>query len=266
MTAAGLPGRDGGACDAATSHDLALAKGRYRARIADTPGDRAAVRTLRARAFPGDAARAEADAIDARAVQVLVEDATSGEMVACFRLLAVHRGTSLGQSYAAEFYDLARLADYPGHMVEIGRFCIAPGRIDPDIPRIAWGFLTRYVDRHAVALLFGCASFAGTDPAPYGDAFAWLRDRHQAPPRWQPAEKAAEVYRYTADTTRRADARRGPRALPTLLKTYLALGGWVSDHAVIDRDMQTLHVFTGVETARIPPARARLLRRIAEPG
>ena len=35
--------------------------------------------------------------------------------------------------------------------------------------------------------------------------------------------------------------------LPPLLKFYLRLGGKVSDHAVIDRDLDTLHVFTYVD-------------------
>jgi hypothetical protein len=39
------------------------------------------------------------------------------------------------------------------------------------------------------------------------------------------------------------------------------MGGWVTDHAVIDYDLNTLHVFTGVEISRVPAARARLLRR-----
>ena len=50
---------------------------------------------------------------------------------------------------------------------------------------------------------------------------------------------------------------------PPLLRSYLAMGGWVSDHAVIDRQMGTLHVFTGLEIAGIPPNRARLLRALA---
>jgi hypothetical protein len=41
------------------------------------------------------------------------------------------------------------------------------------------------------------------------------------------------------------------------------MGGWVSDHAVIDAEMATLHVFTGVEITTIPPARKRLLRALA---
>ena len=51
--------------------------------------------------------------------------------------------------------------------------------------------------------------------------------------------------------------------MPPLLRSYLALGGWVGDHAVLDRDLGTMHVFTGVEVRRIPAARARALRRLA---
>jgi putative hemolysin len=48
-----------------------------------------------------------------------------------------------------------------------------------------------------------------------------------------------------------------------LLRSYLSMGGWVSDHAVVDRNLNTLHVFTGLEIRSIPPARARILRAIA---
>ena len=51
------------------------------------------------------------------------------------------------------------------------------------------------------------------------------------------------------------------RGMPPLLRTYLVMGGWVSDHAVIDNELNTLHVFTGVEIARVPRARAQVLRR-----
>jgi len=40
------------------------------------------------------------------------------------------------------------------------------------------------------------------------------------------------------------------------------MGGWVSDHAVIDPRMNTIHVFTGVEVRKIPEARKRLLRAV----
>jgi putative hemolysin len=48
--------------------------------------------------------------------------------------------------------------------------------------------------------------------------------------------------------------------MPPLLRSYLAMGGWVSDHAVVDTDLGTLHVFTGLEIRRVPQARALTLR------
>ena len=62
---------------------------------------------------------------------------------------------------------------------------------------------------------------------------------------------------------RKPDAKRAMSGMPPLLRTYLMMGGWVSDHAVVDRDLNTLHVFTGLEIGAIPPARKRLLRATA---
>ncbi|HBQ35447.1 MAG TPA: ornithine-acyl-ACP acyltransferase, partial [Rhodobacteraceae bacterium] len=39
---------------------------------------------------------------------------------------------------------------------------------------------------------------------------------------------------------------------------------WVSDHAVVDRQMTTMHVFTGVEISAIPENRKKILRADAK--
>jgi putative hemolysin len=231
---------------------VSLRKGRYLARIADAQ-DISAAFALRALCFgPQDR-----DAFDARCSHVVIE--ADGTIVGAFRVLAL-TGADIGQSYSAQFYDLARLAAYPGPLLEMGRFCIHPDQSDPDILRMAWGFLTRLVDANGVRLLFGCASFAGDDATRYLAAFGRLYARHQAPAGWQPGKKADDVFDFAPL------AGHGPgdaAGLPPLLRSYLALGGWVSDHAVHDRALHTMHVFTGVEIAAIPPARARLLRALA---
>jgi len=50
--------------------------------------------------------------------------------------------------------------------------------------------------------------------------------------------------------------------MPPLLRTYLLMGGWVSDRAVFDRKLETMHVFTAVDINAIPKARKRLLRAL----
>ncbi len=74
------------------------------------------------------------------------------------------------------------------------------------------------------------------------------------------------MFRFAQRLRRAPDAKRAMLGLPPLLRTYLMMGGWVSDHAVVDHDLNTLHVFTGVEIASVPPARARLLRAVAAPA
>lgn len=239
-----------------------LLKGRYGARLARSAADHRAAQRLRSLAFRG-AAAADADPFDADCVHVLVEDQRTGTLVCCFRLLHLPSGAEIGRSYSAQFYELSALRDFDGPMVEMGRFCIHPDWRDADILRVAWGAMTAYVDAEGVEMLFGCSSFHGTEAADYHDAFALLRDRHLAPKRWLPRVKAPSVFEFARRLRRKPDLRAARAKMPPLLRTYLLMGGWVSDHAVIDNDLGTLHVFTGLEIRAVPAARARRLREVA---
>ena len=248
---------------------LPLAKGRHQVRLASGPEDVEAAQRLRHAAFvtgPGAPPRPggrEADGFDAVCRHVLVEEVRSGRLVCCFRLLPLRDGGEIGRTYAAQHYDLSALSAYRGRMAEMGRFCIHPEVKDPDILRLAWAAVTRMVDEEGVEMLFGCSSFHGTDAGGYLDAFAMLKERHLAPKRWLPRVKAPDVFRFARHLQRAPDAKRALLTMPPLLRSYLAMGGWVSDHAVVDRDLGTLHVFTGLEIRAIPEARARLLRGLA---
>lgn len=247
----------------------ALCKGRYRARIAQDGKDVIAAQRLRALAFLDGAVHDDSildrDSFDDICTHVLVEEVAGERLVCCFRLLPLSGGADIGRSYSAQFYELSALRAFEGPMVEMGRFCIHPDLHDPDVIRVAWGAMTRYVDENGVEMLFGCSSFKGTDAERYLDAFAMLAERHIAPRRWLPRVKAPSVFRFAQRLRLRSpDARRAMLGMPPLLRTYLLMGGWVSDHAVVDRQLNTLHVFTGLEIAAIPPARKRLLRAVAQ--
>lgn len=246
-------------------------RGRYAVRLARGDDDRLAAQRLRylsfidGRAVAVQGARAQgldSDDLDAVCDHVMVEDTRDGVLVCCFRLLPLTNGSEIARSYSARYYDLSALADYPQPMVEMGRFCIHPAhRNDPDILRAAWGAMTRYIDDRKVGMLFGCSSFEGQEADAHMEALSLLKEKHLAPKRWLPRVKAPKVFRFARSLRlRKPDVKLAMRRMPPLLRSYLALGGWVSDHAVIDPDLNTLHVFTGVEIAQVPPARARLLR------
>lgn len=235
--------------------------GRYNLREAVSVEDLTAAQQLRGLVFREG--RDDRDQFDSRCKHILIEDRASGQVVCCFRLLVLQGGEDIQNSYSAQYYELSSLRGIEGPMIELGRFCVHPGCSDPDILRAAWGALTKYVDEIDAQLLFGCSSFAGIEEADYLDAFSLLRERHLAPKRWLPRVKAPRVFPFASKLRlRRPNLKAAMRAMPPLLRTYLMMGGWVSDHAVIDRDLNTLHVFTGLEVRAIPPARARVLRAV----
>ncbi len=246
-------------------------RGRLRARMATGARDIERAQRLRHRAFiagrpavrPRPSGR-DADAFDLICRHLMLEEAASGALLGCFRILVLASGAEIHRSYSAQTYDLSRLEGYDRPMLEMGRFCIHPDHAgDPDVLRLAWAALARVIDAEGVGLVFGCSSFHGAEVARHRPALAWLAARHLAPPRWRPRRKAPKAVPFARLAETRPDPQRAQRALPPLLRSYLAMGGWVSDHAVVDDDLDTLHVFTGLEIAAIPPARARLLRATA---
>ncbi len=225
-------------------------KGRYRVRLAACADDIAACQRLRHFCFHGIPGL-DADRFDAVCRHVMVEDQT-GRLVATMRLLE----GPVEAGYAAQYYDLSKLAARDVPMLEVGRFCVASDVLDADVLRIVWGALTAYVDALGVAMLFGCASFAGTDPGAYGRALSRLL-RHRGPDGLRPLARGDAV-------PLAGCAPDGRAPLPALLRTYLAMGGWVGDELVIDPAMKTMHVFTCLEVAKVPASRARALRALAQ--
>lgn len=237
----------------------AVIRGRFRARLVQGDGDIGASLALR-RAVFRDGLQDDRDGFDRRCQHVLIEEAATGDLLCSCRLLPVAAGDQIETTYAAQFYDLTKLKVFPSPMLEVGRFCVHPTRAEADVLRLAWAMIAAQVDAGEVGLLFGCSSFPGTEACSWEQAFSLLAQRHLAPPPWAPANAGATSI--TLAQSALVDRKVAMAQIPPLLRTYLAMGGWVSDHAVVDRDLGTVHVFTGVEIAKVPAARARALRAV----
>ena len=90
-----------------------------------------------------------------------------------------------------------------------------------------------------------------------------VRDRMREPARRADEEGLKAIRSDLKDIAAPSDPMAALRAMPPLLRSYLGIGGWVSDHVVQDFELGTIHVFTGVEVSRIPPQRAQALRALA---
>lgn len=235
-----------------------MPQGRYRLHYAASDHDLTALLRLRAEVFRGDPHAVDQDRFDSQCTHLWLEDQHQGTLVAGCRFQLFTSGDDLANSYAAQYYDLSPLRGQQGGLLELGRFCVAPGQGHPDILRLIWQELTRVIEAGSVKMLFGCTSFNGIQTAGHRDAFALLAARHLGPNDRRPKPKAAEIVNLTEITG--GDLSRGLKGLPPLLRSYLTLGGWVSDHAVLDRDLNTIHVFTALEVAMVPANRAVWLR------
>ncbi len=237
-----------------------IRRGKLVARLAQGRDDWTRVIAFRRTAFPRRSGHEE-DAQDALSAHVVVEGAEG--LQAYFRVMLFGWGAGLAQGYAARFYDVAPLSGYARPIAEMGRFCVAPGGVHPDVLRLAWGAMTRIVDEGQAGLLVGCSSFRGAGWEAHRAGLALLAAEFVGPADHVPGRKAAEVVDYPALAGPMGDRRAALAGLPPLLRTYLGMGGWVSDHAVVDRELDTLHVFTCVEVDRVPAARAASLRVVA---
>ncbi len=238
--------------------------GRYCARFALSKDDLLAAQELRYKCFNlSNDKGLDVDEFDSICRHVLVENLENGKLICCYRIMSFPDGKDITRSYSSRFYDLGSIENFPKPMIEVGRFCIDPVTTDHQVVLAAWVALTQLVDENGIEFLFGCSSFEGIDKEKYLHCFAFLREKHIAPEHWLPKVKAAQVISYSEANCCKVNKKKALLNMPPLLKSYLSMGAWVSDHAVVDYSMKTLHLFTGVEVSKIPRRRKQFLRNLA---
>lgn len=240
---------------------LAMTRSCYSVTVSQDDVTQTQALALRGQVFRGGGN--DVDSFDATATHGVVCDNHSGQVVCCFRLTAFGAGDDLSGSYSAKFYDLTPLSRLAGGKMELGRFAVADGARDPDIIRHAWAAITAELDRRQAQCLFGCSSFWGADPDLHHAVLSYLGARYIGPLGHVPVRKAGQIT-YDLSGKRVDRPPSGVMAqMPGLLRAYLAMGGWVGDHAVADPDLDTTHVLTVLEVDRVPEQRRARMRELA---
>lgn len=235
-----------------------LEKGLYRARLAEDERDLAALLDLRSRLFR-NGSESDRDAFDARFRHLLIEPTAGGEVVAGLRFQVFSSWAETVGGYAAQFYDIERKFPLRGHLCEIGRLAVAPVVDGPDVLRLLLGALTRVSLAERVAVLFGCVSLPGSRPARHAAALRHLRAFRVSDSDWAIETIAPETVTIGPDLGVGGDA-----GLPPLLRSYLAMGARIGGRAVIDRDLDTIHVLTLLDVRDMPASRLATLKALAE--
>ena len=198
--------------------------------------------------------RLDRDPYDDVCDHLLVIDRDAGDcIVGTYRLLPGRKRGPQGFYTATEF-DLDRLllANPGKNWLELGRSCIHRDYRSKRTMELLWQGTWAYAVSEGTDIMFGCASFPGSDPQAHAAPFAWLAQNATL----ADDEACAGV---STDTVSMANAdiivepRQALAAMPPLLKGYLRLGAKVSRDAVIDRQFGTTDVLVVLKVADINP-------------
>ena len=114
-----------------------------------------------------------------------------------------------------------------------------------------WNALADYVLERNIEVLFGVASFHGTDVPALAEPLSWLYHHHLVPPEMRVASRPPHRQDMNLIPAERLDRKTAMAATPALIKAYLRLGGFVGDGAFIDRDFNTTDVCLVMDTGQM---------------
>ncbi|TDL83531.1 GNAT family N-acetyltransferase [Palleronia sediminis] len=210
------------------------------------------------------AARIEADRFDPFFDHLILSDMNRPEpdrAIGVYRVMRDDCAARAGGFYTEGEYDLAPLRASGRRLMELGRSCLHPDYRGGTAMSVLWNGLAEYVQRHRIEILFGVASFHGTDPEALAAPLSILHHRHLAPPplRVRATGEGAAAMDLLPEAA--IDRVAAMRAVPSLIKAYLRLGGFVGEGAFVDRSFNTTDVCLVMDAARMNPRSRALYAR-----
>jgi L-ornithine Nalpha-acyltransferase len=236
--------------------------GDFEVRLAKTAEEIDAAQRLRYRVFYEEmsahpspevaAQRRDFDPFDEVCDHLLVLDRRRGEgpegIVGTYRLIRREHAAKMGRFYSSAEYDIQKIIDYPGEVLEFGRSCIAKDARNTATMQMLWRGIALYSFRYDIKIMFGCASLPGTDPEALAESLSYLYYHHLAPP----ALRAQALPQRFVEMRRRdpgqIDPNRSLALLPPLIKGYLRAGSFVGNGAVVDEQFNTTDICIVLKT------------------
>lgn len=204
--------------------------------------------------------RLEQDRFDPFFDHLLLRDLTRNRIAGAYRVMREDQAARAGQFYSEDEYDLAPLRASGRPLLELGRSCVHPDYRGSAALFHLWTGLAAYVAQHGIELLFGVASFHGTDAGPLRNSLALLHHRYLAPEKIRPRARPEGFQRMDAMAESEIDRVAAMKGMPSLIKSYLRMGGCVGEGAFIDRVFNTTDVCLILDTASMNNSQAQFYK------
>lgn len=186
---------------------------------------------------------------------LLIDDAREAAgadyVVGVYRLLPSDRLAQSGRFYSESEYDLGPLKSSGRRLLELGRSCVHKDYRGGASMLHLWNALADYVLERDIEILFGTASFHGTDALALAQPLAYLHHNHLAPEPLRVRARPAQAQPMDMILPDQIDRRAAMAGTPALIKAYLRLGGYVGLGAWIDHAFNTTDVCLVMDTAQM---------------
>ena len=233
-------------------------------RLADVATDIRAAQHLRYRVFV-DELRARPQAVDHESkleidafdpfvqhlclVDLAREQAGRDDyVVGVYRLIDENSAEAIGGFYSQSEFNIEKVLGAKGRKLELGRSCIDADYRGGAAMAMLWSALGQYVKEKHIDIMFGAASFPGTEIAPKAQSLSLLNASYLAPETLRATVLAEHGVAMNIVPQMRISKVEAMRDMPSLIKAYLRLGGSIGDGAYVDHQFNTVDVFVLMET------------------
>ncbi|MBQ7244764.1 MAG: GNAT family N-acetyltransferase [Alphaproteobacteria bacterium] len=237
----------------------------FEVRMTRTKEERRQVRALRYRVFveeEGASAteeqknlREEYDSYDRFAEYLGVFH--EGRVVGTYRIINRDAAEKMGGFYTETEFDISKIKKSGANIVEMSRACVAPEyRENALVMRLLWAGLGEYIMRHKIGIVFGVASWTGTNPAESAQAISYLYYNHLSPLRLRATVESTKLAPGVNPKLTRmnilpevfVDANIARRQMTPLIKGYLRINATFGRGVFIDKPFNSYDVFVMLRT------------------
>jgi len=162
----------------------------------------------------------EIDDFDVHCEHLLVEELSTGRVVASTRLLRKDAAQTIGRFYSESEFSAGFISGLNGEVVELGRTCVHIDFRSGGGIMLLWSGIAQLMKRWDIDYLLGCASVPCRDDGQLVQTLMnGLRAKHISPQSLR-AKPRVPVSPWSGSEVDGA-------IMPPLLKAYLRLGAWV---------------------------------------
>ena len=174
------------------------------------------------------------------------------KVVGTYRIIGRDAAEKMGGFYTETEFDLKKIKKVRGNIAEMSRACVDPDyREGGLVLRMLWMGMTDYILKRKIVLMFGVASWVGTQPALSAQAISYLYYNHLAPlPLRAVVEPEKLVDGVNPKLTRMnilpkafVDDAEAKSQMTPLIKGYLRLGAQFGKGVFIDKPFNSYDVF-----------------------